>query len=193
MFRRMRLTIACLTSLALLSILFHWVLVRSGRPGNSESDGRLTDASHGSPGRNEIAEPNGSSHEPLEACENCHDSESPDETKARELSRQVPKLCFRCHEDESKTYPYVHGPVAVGQCLFCHNPHKSMHAHLLNQDATELCALCHARRGLRSIEDHLEPSNIQCLECHNSHASTARFLLKAKRTESDPEKRGNVP
>lgn len=206
MSHRIRLIIACLASLVLLTVLVYWILTRSRHLRELASDGigpvptpasvespAETSVSHDPPGRDEAIEPNTFSHEPLEACENCHDSKTPDETKAKELGRQVPKLCFRCHEDESKTYRYVHGPVALGQCLFCHDPHKSKYAHLLHRDVTELCALCHTRAGLSSIKDHLEPSHAQCTECHNSHASHGRFLLKTKQTESNPEKRGNVP
>jgi predicted CXXCH cytochrome family protein len=188
---------ACLASAALLAVLVYWGLTHSRPSGDSLSDSTdsspasipaksppETQISHDSPNNMGPVEPSGSSHEPLEACDNCHDSKTPDETKAHELARQVPKLCFRCHEDESQTYPYVHGPVAVGQCLFCHNPHKSKYAHLLNRGGTELCALCHTRASLRTIEDHLEPSHIQCLECHNSHASTARFLLKGQQDQA---------
>jgi predicted CXXCH cytochrome family protein len=114
----------------------------------------------------------------MEVCENCHESNTPDEAKAKELARQVPKLCFSCHEDESQTFAYVHGPVAVGQCLFCHDPHKSEHLYLLKRSPSELCALCHTQTDLASITDHLKPSHVNCLECHTSHASNERFLLR---------------
>ena len=182
---------ACLASVALLTILVHRALVRSGPSGDFPSDSRdsnsasisakspaVTQPSHDSPNSARVIGSSESPHGVLEACDNCHDSKTPDESKTQELTGQVPKLCFRCHEDESKTYPHVHGPVAVGQCLFCHNPHQSKHAHLLNHAISELCTQCHTRADLYSIKDHLEPSHAQCLECHNNHASTARFLLK---------------
>jgi predicted CXXCH cytochrome family protein len=194
---RIRIIVVCLVSVVLLAIIAHRVLVHSGPGGDSPSDSidsrpasisakspAITRLSHDSPNNVGVIEFSGSPHGSLEACDNCHDSKTPDETKAHELARQVPKLCFRCHEDESQTYPYVHGPVAVGQCLFCHNPHKSKYAHLLNRGGTELCALCHTRASLRTIEDHLEPSHVRCLECHNSHASAARFLLKHQQDQA---------
>jgi predicted CXXCH cytochrome family protein len=195
---KIRVIMACLASVALLAILGHRVLVRSSPSGDSPSDSSdsnsasisaksLTEAqfSHDSPDNAQGIESSASPHGPLDACDNCHDSKTPDESKAHELAQQVPKLCFRCHEDESKIYPHVHGPVAVGQCLFCHDPHQSKHAHLLIRDTTGLCALCHTKAGLRTIKDHLEPSHAQCLACHNSHASTTRFLLKRQQDQAE--------
>ena len=180
MLLRTRLMIVCLASLALISLLIYGGLVHCNRSGHSDSINQQTDTAPDAQEEIEIAKPNGTRHKAMEACQNCHESDTPDEAKARELARQVPKLCYQCHEDESKTFAYVHGPVAVGQCLFCHDPHKSENAHLLVRDALELCALCHTRTDLATIENHQKPSHKDCLQCHTSHASDDSFLLKDK-------------
>jgi len=41
------------------------------------------------------------------------------------LIAQEPELCYNCNDDYTVSASFIHGPVAVGQCLFCHNPHKS--------------------------------------------------------------------
>lgn len=175
---KLRLMFFCLASLALISFLSYWGLMHGNRSNPLDASDQKTEVSWDVPGANEIADPHASDHEPMETCKSCHESETPDETKARELAQQVPKLCYRCHEDESKAFAHVHGPVAVGQCLFCHDPHKSEHAHLLKHKPPQLCALCHTPADLASIEKHLESSHVDCLECHSSHASHERFLLK---------------
>ena len=182
MFYRIRLIVVGLAGLALISLLVYWGQRQNRRPGPQHTPDAQVQATHSPVSEAEIAEPNGFTHKPMEICENCHESETPDETKARELARQVPQLCYRCHEDESQTFAHVHGPVAVGQCLFCHDPHKSEHAHLLRQDPPALCGLCHTPTDLASIEKHQESSHADCLECHNSHASDERFLLKEGRS-----------
>ena len=175
---RMRLVIVCLVTLGLICLLTYRRLPHSSPAGNPAPNdppiGTLPDTS----GRDEVAQPNSSSHKPMDICENCHDSNTPDEAKAKELAQQVPRLCYTCHADESRTFAHVHGPVAVGQCLFCHDPHASEHPHLLKHNPPELCALCHTQADLASVADHQKPAYINCLDCHNSHASNERFLLK---------------
>lgn len=185
MSNRIRLTIAGTASLALLTGLVYWVWLPNRRSGESIPVGLQNNGAASMLDRDRTG---GFSHKPIESCKNCHESDSPDETRARKLAQKVPELCFRCHEDESKTHPHVHGPVAVGQCLFCHDSHQSEHAHLLRQNPIELCALCHTRPDLGSIIDHLKASHANCLECHHSHASTERFLLKQDKVNAFPGK-----
>ena len=58
-------------------------------------------------------------HEPRKDCSICHGKH-----KQRSFSSQtyltspIPKLCYECHTDYTKSAPFVHGPVAVGQCIF---------------------------------------------------------------------------
>jgi len=118
-------------------------------------------------------------HEPRKDCSNCHTKR-----KQRSFSSQmyliapVPKLCYNCHDDYTTSAVFVHGPVAVGQCLFCHSPHKSKIEHLLTASEPELCYQCHDKNTIELIAAHLPKQLSSCTDCHNPHASSAKTLLK---------------
>ena len=118
-------------------------------------------------------------HEPRKDCSNCHGKR-----KRRSFSTQiyltdpVPKLCYNCHTDYTISASYVHGPVAVGQCLFCHNPHKSKIEHLLIAPEPGLCYQCHDIDTIELIAAHLTEQLSACTNCHYAHASSVKALLK---------------
>ena len=123
-------------------------------------------------------------HEPRKDCSICHGKR-----KQRSFSSQtyltapVPKLCYNCHTDYTASAPFVHGPVAVGQCLFCHNPHKSKIEHLLIAPEPGLCYQCHDIDTIELIAAHLPKQLSACTDCHNAHASSAKTLLKDSSSE----------
>jgi predicted CXXCH cytochrome family protein len=69
--------------------------------------------------------------------------------------------------------------VAVGQCVFCHNPHKSKIEHLLVASEPGLCYLCHDKNTIELIAAHLSEQLSACTNCHNPHASSIQALLKS--------------
>jgi predicted CXXCH cytochrome family protein len=109
-------------------------------------------------------------------CGACHSPQT------GELSRSVQAgLCRSCHPGVPGPAPYVHGPVAVSDCLFCHHYHYSVYPKLLLSEATALCLRCHEGADL-TAEAHPEPVlRRTCVECHNPHGGENRFFLK--RTE----------
>ena len=117
-------------------------------------------------------------HQPRKDCTLCHDK-----SKQRVFSSQtylrkpVPELCYQCHVDYTTSASYVHGPVAVGRCLFCHNPHKSRIEHLLVEPEPELCYLCHNIDTVSLIPAHLVKQQFACTDCHNAHTSSVKYLL----------------
>ena len=117
-------------------------------------------------------------HQPRKDCTLCHDN-----SRQRVFSSQtylikpVPELCYQCHVDYTTTASYVHGPVAVGRCLFCHNPHKSRIEHLLIEPEPQLCYLCHNIDAMNSIPAHLVKQQFACTDCHNAHTSSVKYLL----------------
>lgn len=118
-------------------------------------------------------------HEPTKDCTNCHDTKRQSRASGRAyLIAPVPKLCHDCHDDTTVSAPNVHGPVAVGQCLECHNPHKSQVEYLLNGPVPELCYLCHDTDAIESIPAHFVSGLSACTDCHDPHASLERTLLK---------------
>lgn len=125
-------------------------------------------------------------HEPRKDCSICHGKR-----KQRSFSSQtyltapVPKLCYDCHTNYTASASFVHGPVAVGQCLFCHNPHKSKIEHLLIAPEPGLCYQCHDIDTIELIAAHLPKQLSACTDCHNAHASSAKALLKGSSSETN--------
>jgi predicted CXXCH cytochrome family protein len=117
-------------------------------------------------------------HQPRKDCTVCHDK-----SKQRLFSSQtylrkpVPELCYQCHVDYTTSASYVHGPVAVGRCLFCHNPHKSRIEHLLVEPEPQLCYLCHNIDTVSLIPALLVKQQFACTDCHNAHTSSVKYLL----------------
>jgi predicted CXXCH cytochrome family protein len=117
-------------------------------------------------------------HEPRKDCSICHGKRKQRGFSSQTyLTKSVPKLCHDCHTDYTESATFVHGPVAVGQCIFCHNPHKSKIEHLLVVPEPGLCYLCHDINTIELITDHLSKQLSTCTDCHNPHASSIKGLL----------------
>lgn len=118
-------------------------------------------------------------HEARKDCANCHQKQRAGRfSNQTRLLAPVPNLCYNCHTDFTRSASFVHGPVAVGQCLFCHNPHKSKVKHLLNRPEPKLCLLCHEVSMIELIPAHLAQQTSACTDCHNPHAAATKALLK---------------
>ncbi len=107
-------------------------------------------------------------------CGACHDSQA---TNA--LVVPAEKLCLRCH-DFGLAKRYVHGPLASGGCLVCHDPHRSANRYLLVSASDGFCLHCHARADLSQVEGHagLASDAADCTRCHEAHMSDRKFLLR---------------
>jgi predicted CXXCH cytochrome family protein len=86
------------------------------------------------------------------------------------------ELCFRCH-DLRLDKPYVHGPLASGGCLVCHDPHRSRYRALLVSASDGFCFHCHEASSLQPIRGH-ESGGERCTACHDAHMSDRPHLLK---------------
>ncbi len=119
-------------------------------------------------------------HEPTRDCTNCHDTKRQSRAGGKAyLVAPVPTLCHDCHDDPTVSMPNVHGPVAVGQCRQCHNPHKTQVKYLLEKGGVpQLCYSCHDSDSILSIPAHFVARPSACTDCHDPHASTERPLLK---------------
>jgi predicted CXXCH cytochrome family protein len=119
-------------------------------------------------------------HEPGKDCNRCHKRLESAQWALPELVKPVPELCYSdCHVDYTKSAALVHGSVVVGECLFCHDPHKSKNEFLLKRSIPDLCYLCHESRYIELIENHSMESYSKCNNCHEPHASSAKGRLKA--------------
>ena len=127
-------------------------------------------------------------HEPRKDCTTCHGKRKQRGFSSETyLIAQEPELCYNCHDDYTLSAPFVHGPVAVGQCLFCHNPHKSKVKYLLKEPEPGLCYLCHDVNTIELIAAHLPDQLSSCTNCHNPHSSSSKALLKETSSRMNDE------
>ena len=118
------------------------------------------------------AKPKFTGHGPYEAkmCDSCH------EKGTNTLVVPVEELCFRCHKLDIRK-KYLHGPVAVGGCRICHEPHGSGRPYLLVSEPSKFCFYCHDEQMVSRNEAH-KGADTSCTTCHDAHSSDAQFLLK---------------
>jgi len=104
-------------------------------------------------------------------CNACHNIGA---TNALLLPRE--ELCFKCHELELNK-KYIHGPLASGGCLACHDPHSSQYSYFLVSESDDFCFRCHAQETVARNAAHAGVEQ-QCTTCHDAHMSDKRYLLK---------------
>lgn len=101
------------------------------------------------------------------------------------LTGKVESLCFRCHVRGRvwRDMAHVHGPVSVGDCTVCHNPHGDRYPFALWADGQgPLCVACHTdkKRLLEATGSfflHGILKGCGCGACHDPHAEMNRFQL----------------
>jgi predicted CXXCH cytochrome family protein len=106
-------------------------------------------------------------------CEACHDRGDMGKTLNRHAN-----TCYQCHDDFSKQFNRLHGPVGAGYCSVCHNPHYSDNAKLLKRPGQQLCLYCHNATELERVEIHRMVGDGKCTECHNPHGGSDGTFLK---------------
>ena len=107
-------------------------------------------------------------------CFACHEAES-----SLVAFAKGPALCSKCHGEYVHPNPmdWVHGPVALGQCQLCHQPHKSDYPSLLTAPELDLCRRCHAEPDLLDWPFHKAAAGKSCSTCHDPHMAGNRLLL----------------
>lgn len=80
----------------------------------------------------------------------------------------------KCHSSMGKD-KFVHGPVASGDCTFCHKP-VSKHSFEPIKDVAELCYQCHGKLNTQKTV-HKPVKEGKCTVCHNPHQSPNKFQL----------------
>ncbi len=106
-------------------------------------------------------------------CGSCHNKQT-----GNLFRRPEEGLCQTCHTDPPGRARFVHGPVAVNACLFCHHPHVAPFPGVTLLDVPELCVQCHDPADLALGAHHDVPNRSRCTECHNPHGGDNRFFLK---------------
>ena len=102
------------------------------------------------------------------------------------LTGKVTKNCLECHVNsrEWENMSHIHGPVGVGDCTVCHDPHGSEFRYQLWADGNgKLCVACH--RDKKKLVGQSPPGfhlhgvipGAGCTICHSPHASENRYQL----------------
>jgi len=86
-----------------------------------------------------------------------------------------------CHP-RMGTDKFVHGPVATGDCVFCHKPTQK-HAFTKITSTEKLCAECHERPVTQKFA-HAPFRQGKCFTCHDSHQSPYQYQLRATVAET---------
>lgn len=86
-----------------------------------------------------------------------------------------------CHPTMGKD-KFVHGPVASGDCSFCHKQEKKdQHIFQPIKNIEALCYECHEKLDTGSLV-HKPVTDGKCTGCHDPHQSANQFQLKAPYT-----------
>ncbi len=110
----------------------------------------------------------------LRQCAKCHDRGSRMDPKAHYL-----EACRGCHA-RFFSEEVGHFPVVQGDCLACHDPHRTEHRKLLKQDLFDTCVDCHDEPEDLSEEAHSGEGVEHCTNCHDPHFGTGALLKAVK-------------
>lgn len=110
----------------------------------------------------------------------------------------VKRECSACHNNEQRMHPFEdfidvcsdchdrffgddvgHFPVAEGECLTCHQMHRSTHKALLTSAVTDMCIDCHDEPEDLSEDAHNGGEGVDnCTRCHDPHFGESPLLKK---------------
>jgi predicted CXXCH cytochrome family protein len=103
--------------------------------------------------------------------------------KSRDVSIKAGQSCATssCHPTMGKD-KFVHGPVATGDCSFCHKQEKKdRHTFEPIKNVEALCYECHEKLNT-SVGVHKPVTDGKCTKCHDPHQSANQFQLKEVQT-----------
>lgn len=118
-------------------------------------------------------------------CGSCHQSNGKEHPKEDEegfkLTKEIPALCFSCHDQATIMKEEVHPPLKEGDCLSCHDVHSSKNEHLVSALPPALCYSCHndletAVKESKTPHKALFEGN-SCGNCHSPHSSAEKKIL----------------
>ena len=103
-------------------------------------------------------------------CQSCHDT-----AQRMQVRKDLADSCRGCHARYFG--PEVgHAPVAQGQCVECHDMHRSEQLHLLKNSVLKTCVECHDEPADLSKDAHGGPKVEQCTSCHDPHFGSGALL-----------------
>jgi len=106
-------------------------------------------------------------------CATCHDK------MQFEIGGASAAICRQCHDAPTTPPRHEHPPVAEGQCLTCHSPHRSANAHLLREPPADQCGECHDAGDEAYAGRHaaLDDPRTPCTACHAGHGGERRGFV----------------
>jgi predicted CXXCH cytochrome family protein len=121
-------------------------------------------------------------------CMACH-QQSLDPWRIGLPTQRTRDLCLGCHTGRASWFnnKVVHGPINLGGCSLCHDPHGSNHSQQLwAGGALDLCIACHSDMAqlVMAIRERKIPyvhnvlTGPGCVACHDPHASDQIYMLK---------------
>lgn len=125
-------------------------------------------------------------HNPVkEACAKCHQSNGKqhplEDVEGFSLVKEVPQLCYSCHEEKNILKEVVHSPLKEGDCFSCHDNHSSKGEHLLSASLPGLCYSCHTdlqnKVDTAAVVHGAMKEQKVCLNCHSPHSSAEKKIL----------------
>ena len=121
-----------------------------------------------------------------EQCLSCHQQSSKPWRIGFPMVK-VQNLCFNCHTGKKDWFSRsaIHGPLFMGGCTLCHDPHGSDQRYQLWADGSlDLCLSCHSgMENLVSEKNRLPYVHgiifgKGCVACHSPHASDQQYMLR---------------
>ncbi|MDA8170362.1 MAG: hypothetical protein M0Z48_00840 [Nitrospiraceae bacterium] len=83
----------------------------------------------------------------------------------------------KCHSGMGKE-KFVHGPVATGDCLFCHQQVGKHKFKPTPKHVSDLCYQCHDRMDtMKTVHPPVKAG--ECTKCHSPHQSSYKYQLRA--------------
>ncbi len=83
----------------------------------------------------------------------------------------------QCHSGINKD-KFVHGPVAIGACLFCHRKTGTHKFKPVPENISGLCYQCHDRTEM--VKTHPPVKATKCTVCHSPHHSRYKYMLRSR-------------
>lgn len=81
-----------------------------------------------------------------------------------------------CH-GSMQSKKVVHGPVAQGNCISCHDqPKPKTHTFKLTHEPEKLCQACHIMQMKNFVHEPVRQG--KCTGCHDPHQSDYRYMLR---------------
>lgn len=100
---------------------------------------------------------------------------------------KIQGICFNCHTGKKAWFSrkYFHGPLYIGGCTLCHDPHGQDNRYQLwAEGSLVLCITCHSNmQNLVSAKNRLPYVHgiilgKGCVACHDPHAADEQFMLR---------------